>query len=66
MIEKGVISTIEGNEVRVILPKYDDIISYKLGVANHINIKQLKTGDNVLIAVLDNDFKNGVIIAELR
>ena len=66
MIELGIISTIEANMVRVILPEHDDIVSSKIEIAKHININNLEIGDNVLISFFNSGFKNGVIIAELR
>lgn len=66
MIEIGIVSTIEGNKPRVILPNHDDIVSSKLELAKHINIDNLEIGDNVLIAFFNDGFENGVIIAELR
>lgn len=59
---KGVVSSIEGNLVRVVLPERDNSVSPPLKVAVHVG--ELAVGDNVAVATFSGGLTDGLIIAK--
>lgn len=66
MIKIGIISSINGDKVRVIIPDIDITVSYELETARNISIEGLEIKEKVLIAFYTNDMRSGVIFAEMR
>ena len=66
MIKLGIVSSIEGSKVRVIIPDIDITVSYLLETAKNISSESLEIKEKVLVAFYTNDMRSGVIIAEVR
>ncbi|WP_459482124.1 hypothetical protein [Clostridium saccharoperbutylacetonicum] len=62
---KGVISTIELNTARVKFPELDDSISYKLKIAAHVNMNDLKINDEILVCFFNSNLESGIIMAKI-
>lgn len=78
MNKKGIVSEIKGDKARVIFPEIDNLVSgwlpipiYKVYCAGICNCGgcyaqlDISVGSHVVVALFDNDFKSGVIIAKV-
>ncbi|WP_326514780.1 hypothetical protein [Clostridium intestinale] len=66
MNKRGIVSTADNTKslARVMLPDLDGLVTSELPIGEHI--EELSPGDKVVIAFLNNDVSEGVIIAKMR
>lgn len=64
MIVKGIISSINETEktAEVILPEYENAVTKPLRFYHENDLENISVGDFVLVAVLNNDFNDCLII----
>lgn len=78
MNKKGIVSEVSGSNARVMFPEIDNLVSgwlpipiYKVHCAGTCNCSRcyaqldISVGSHVVVALFDNDFKSGVIIAKV-
>lgn len=59
---KGIVSSLDGDGVRVTFPCKDNNVSYIVKVAKHMG--ELKIGDMVAVAFFSKNMIDGIIIAQ--
>jgi len=63
MIERGIVSEVNGKTARVIFKSKDDVVSAKLPVAEHVS-SSLAVGDTVVVAMWNEH--EGAVIARIE